>query len=104
MASQRARHIAGGAPLSIDRDNDKNPVVSLREIADETIDLNELEESVIRNLQRHVEIDEPEDDEIALDTVEENLSIEDNKNNVAEIEQGAADIIGSDIETNPDLK
>ena len=62
LAAQRARHISAGAALTIDRDDDKNPVVSLREIADQTVDLAELKEELIRSLQRHVEQDEPEDD------------------------------------------
>ncbi|WP_374448994.1 DNA-directed RNA polymerase subunit omega [Stella sp.] len=62
MAGQRAREVAAGAPLTIDRDNDKNPVVALREIADATISLATLQESLIRGLQRHVENDEPEED------------------------------------------
>ena len=63
LASQRSRTISAGAPLSVDRDNDKNPVVALREIADETIELEELEESVVRGMQKHVEIDEPEEED-----------------------------------------
>ena len=63
LAAQRSRTISAGAPLSIDRDNDKNPVVALREIADETIELEELEDNVIRGMQKHVEIDEPEDED-----------------------------------------
>ncbi len=66
MAAQRSRQISAGELLTIDRDNDKNPVIALREIADSTIDQEELRESVIRGLQRHVEIDEPEDDEMEL--------------------------------------
>ncbi len=63
LAGQRARDISAGAPLTIDRDNDKNPVVSLREIADETVSLDALESALIQGLQKHVEIDEPEEDE-----------------------------------------
>ena len=63
LAAQRSRTISAGAPLSIDRDNDKNPVVALREIADDTIELEELEDNVIRGMQKHVEIDEPEDED-----------------------------------------
>ena len=62
LAAQRARHISAGAALTVDRDDDKNPVVSLREIADETVQLDELKEDLIKSLQRHVEQDEPEDD------------------------------------------
>ena len=62
IAAQRARHISAGAALTIERDNDKNPVISLREIADETVDTKELKEDLIKSLQRHVDQDEPEDD------------------------------------------
>src|SRR5260370_18757743 len=69
LAAQRAREITSGAPLSIDRDDDKNPVVALREIADETVGLDQLKTSVVRGMQKHVEIDEPEEThELELDT------------------------------------
>jgi DNA-directed RNA polymerase subunit omega len=61
LAAQRAREITSGAPLSIDRDDDKNPVVALREIADETIGLPHLKEAVVRGMQKHVELDEAEE-------------------------------------------
>lgn len=63
LAGQRARDISAGAPLTVDRDNDKNPVVALREIADETVSLDALEGALIQGLQKHVEIDEPEEDD-----------------------------------------
>ena len=59
LATQRARKISSGAPLTIDRDNDKNPVVSLREIADETVELHNLKEEIITGYQRFL----PHDDE-----------------------------------------
>jgi DNA-directed RNA polymerase subunit omega len=69
LAAQRAREITSGAPLSIDRDDDKNPVVARREIADETVALDHLKSSVVRCMQKHVEIDEPEEShELELDT------------------------------------
>jgi DNA-directed RNA polymerase subunit omega len=61
VASQRAREITAGAPLTLDRDNDKNPVVALREIADETVAIDRLQDQLIRGMQKHVEIDEPEE-------------------------------------------
>jgi DNA-directed RNA polymerase subunit omega len=61
LAAQRAREITSGAPLTLDRDDDKNPVVALREIADETVALDHLRGSVVRGMQKHVEIDEPEE-------------------------------------------
>ena len=61
LAAQRAREITAGGPLTLDRDDDKNPVVALREIAEETIALDHLRGSVVRGMQKHVEIDEPEE-------------------------------------------
>jgi DNA-directed RNA polymerase subunit omega len=62
VAAQRAREIAAGASITLDRDNDKNPVVALREIADVTVSLEGLQESLVKGLQRQVEIDEPEEE------------------------------------------
>jgi len=61
VAAQRAREITAGAELTLDRDDDKNPVVALREIADDTVALDRLQDSLIRGMQKHVEIDEPEE-------------------------------------------
>jgi DNA-directed RNA polymerase subunit omega len=63
LSAQRARDVAGGAQLTVDRDNDKNPVVALREIADETIGLDTLQENLIKGMQKHVEIADSEDDQ-----------------------------------------
>jgi DNA-directed RNA polymerase subunit omega len=60
LASHRARMISGGQQITIARDNDKNPVVALREIADETITPGDLKEDLIHSLQKLVEVDEPE--------------------------------------------
>lgn len=62
LVAQRARDISAGAALSVERDNDKNPVVSLREIAASTLNHEDLKESLIKGLQKHVEADEPEED------------------------------------------
>jgi DNA-directed RNA polymerase subunit omega len=74
-ASQRARDISAGTALTIDRDNDKNPVVALREIAEQTVDPEELEQAVIQGLQRHVEQDEPEDEDLDALSVGEGLGL-----------------------------
>lgn len=66
MASQRAREIGGGVALTVERDNDKNPVVALREIADETVVLDELRESLVRGHQKVIASDEHEDEIIDL--------------------------------------
>ena len=66
LASQRARDISSGSDLTLDRDNDKNPVVALREIAEDKFTPADLREALIRSLQRHAEIDEPEEDLMEL--------------------------------------
>ena len=62
LAGHRARQISQGAQITVDRDNDKNPVVALREIAEETLSPGDLKEDLIHSLQKHVEVDEPEVD------------------------------------------
>lgn len=66
LAGHRARQISQGQPITIERDNDKNPVVALREIADETLSPGDLKEDLIHSLQKHVEVDEPEADQPAI--------------------------------------
>jgi DNA-directed RNA polymerase subunit omega len=65
LAAHRAREISSGSPISVDRDNDKNPVVALREIAEESIPVEDLREHAIQALQRQIEVDEPEEDKMA---------------------------------------
>lgn len=83
MAAHRARMISSGAQITVNRDNDKNPVVALREIGDETISPEDLREDLIHSLQKYVEVDEPEettapviegatdDDSMTFDTMSE---------------------------------
>jgi DNA-directed RNA polymerase subunit omega len=66
LSAHRARVLSQGAPLTVERDNDKNPVVALREIADETIVTDDLREEYIHAMQKHVEVDEPETSEVPL--------------------------------------
>lgn len=66
LAAHRAREISAGGPITVDRDNDKNPVVSLREIAEETQSADELRERLIEANQAQIEVDEPEEDSMAL--------------------------------------
>lgn len=63
-AAQRAREISAGASLTIDRDRDKNPVVALREIAEATVSVEHLQASLVSGLQKQVEVDEPEEEEL----------------------------------------
>ena len=66
LAAHRAREIAAGSPLSVERDNDKNPVVALREIEEETQGADDLRERLIESLQTQIEVDLPEDDDMSL--------------------------------------
>lgn len=66
LAAHRAREISAGSAITVDRDNDKNPVVSLREIADETQAAEDLRERLIESNQTQIEVDEPEEDSMAL--------------------------------------
>jgi DNA-directed RNA polymerase, omega subunit len=66
LASHRGRMISSGAAITVERDNDKNPVVALREIADTTISPEDLREDLIHSLQKYVEVDEPEPETVPL--------------------------------------
>ncbi len=66
LAAHRARMISSGSQITIDRDNDKNPVVALREIADETVSPEDLKEDLIHSLQKYTEVDEPEPENVPL--------------------------------------
>ncbi|KAA0912646.1 DNA-directed RNA polymerase subunit omega [Aquicoccus porphyridii] len=66
LAAHRARELTAGAPITVERENDKNPVVALREIADETQSVEDLRERLIESNQNQIEVDEPEDDAMAI--------------------------------------
>jgi DNA-directed RNA polymerase subunit omega len=66
LAAHRAREVSAGSPITVDRDNDKNPVVALREIAEETQQADALRERMIEANQTQIEVDEPEEDSMAL--------------------------------------
>jgi DNA-directed RNA polymerase subunit omega len=68
VASHRARMIASGSKLTVERDNDKNPVVALREIAEITVSPGDLKEDLIHSLQKYVEVDEAEPEEPLIGT------------------------------------
>ncbi len=67
LAAERTRALAAGEPLTLDRDNDKDPIVALREIAEETVTAEDLYEARIQSLQRYVERDEPEEDDLSME-------------------------------------
>jgi DNA-directed RNA polymerase subunit omega len=76
IAAQRARDISSGGRITVERDNDKNPVVALREIADDTVGLDHLRNALVQGLQKHVEVDEPEEDEMESFMPEGDLGFE----------------------------
>ncbi len=77
LAAHRARLVSQGAPLTVERDRDKDPVVSLREIAAETINKDDLREEFIHAMQKHVEVDEPEETEVPLIAQSGDMSVVD---------------------------
>ena len=83
LAAHRARMISGGVEPSLDRDNDKNPVLALREIAVETVTFDELMESTIESHQRQIEVDEPDDEDLSLLTGEGRKVKDDNAGEAA---------------------
>ena len=74
VAAQRAKDIEQGAPLRVDRDNDKNSVVALREIAEDKVSIEDLQKSLVLNLQKYVEVEEPEEEEIEIIAAEKELA------------------------------
>jgi DNA-directed RNA polymerase subunit omega len=99
LAAQRAREISAGSPLTVEKDNDKNPVIALREIADDSLVLENLRQSLIQGLQRQVESEEPQDDamellaqdrdiagvpeEATMDGIEDEMDVEDAETDAA---------------------
>jgi len=98
LAAQRAREISSGAPLTIDRDTAKDPVVALREIADGTITPDELREARIRTMQRYVERDEPEEDELSLEFAGRQLSAVHEELTADNLHKVFSDIVGDEVE------
>ena len=74
VAAQRAKDIASGSPITVSKDNDKNPVIALREIADETVSIEELQKSLVMGLQKYVEVEEPEEEELEIMAAEKELA------------------------------
>lgn len=99
IAAQRGRNIGAGASLTVDRDNDKNAVVALREIAEGTVDLKELENNLIRSLQKVVEVEEPPEEEMDLLAIQRELRIEQGEPQVEEeLAEDVLHVEGEDIE------
>jgi DNA-directed RNA polymerase subunit omega len=99
LAAQRARNLGAGVPLTVDRDNDRNPVVALREIAEGTVNVSELENNLIRGLQKFVEMDEPEEDDMDLLAIQREIDAEQGEPEPSsEIEEDVLHVEGEDAE------
>jgi DNA-directed RNA polymerase subunit omega len=97
-AAQRARNISRGEELTVERDNDKNPVVALREIADDTVDLPSLEADIIKSLQRAPEPEPAEEEVLDLIATDENIFGVMDVNEEPANEAGLEDLSADDIE------
>ena len=73
VAAQRAKDISAGSPITLPRDNDKNPVIALREIAENTVNIEDLQKSLVMGLQKYVEVEEPEEEELEIMAAEKEL-------------------------------
>lgn len=107
LAAQRARNIGAGARLTIDADNDKNPVIALREIAESTINLGDLENNLIQGLQKVVEMDEPGEEDVDMLSLQKEMGaapseprivVADEVNNDADGAEEDADDDGAETE------
>ena len=109
VAAQRARKIGSGAALTLDRDNDKNPVVALREIAESTVDIEDLKEEIIRGKQRIIAMDDDGEDVVDSMEGEEEwkamargagpISMDADDEDEEDAEPGLEDMAGGDAET-----
>lgn len=105
VAAQRAKDIAAGSPITVAKDNDKNPVIALREIAEETVSIEELQKSLVMGLQKYVEVEEPEEEELEIMAAEKELADLDEQFSGLLMDTDIADnmqVVGEDGETDLD--
>ena len=106
VAAQRAKDIAAGSPITVAKDNDKNPVIALREIADETVSIEELQKSLVMGLQKYVEVEEPEEEELEIMAAEKELAALDEQFSGLLLDTDIADnmqVVGEDGEAEVDV-
>lgn len=103
MAAQRARDISSGGQLTVERDNDKNPVVALREIAEDTVELDHLRNSLVTGLQKHVEVDEPEEDEMEAFMPERDIAFENMAANEDEVVEDGLTVSDEGVDFDADM-
>jgi len=113
VAAQRSKDISAGSVIMVDRDNDKNSVVALREIAENKVSIEDLQESLVKNQQKLVEIQEPEDEEVEIISAEKELAAldaqfssdmisDEDLNNVMQIHDGTDEDDNLDLESDVD--
>ena len=113
VAAQRAKDIGAGSMIMVDRDNDKNSVVALREISENRVSIEDLQESLVKNQQKLVEIQEPEDEEVEIISAEKELAAldaqfssdmitDEDLNNVMQIHEGSDDDDNLDLDSDID--
>ena len=99
LAAQRARNVGAGALLTVERDNDKNPVVALREIADDKVSLSDLENSLIQSLQKVVDVEEPGEDVVDILSIQKIIGSDmDERSDAEEIAEDLLHIEGEEPE------
>ncbi len=106
VATQRAKDISAGAPITVSRDNDKNSVVALREIAEEKVNIEDLQKSLVMGLQKFVEVEEPEEEEMEILAAEKELAELDEQFSGLLIDSEVADVMqihSSDADDNLDF-
>lgn len=114
VAAQRTKDLSSGSPMTVAKDNDKNPVIALREIADGTINIEDLQKSLVMGLQKFVEVEEPEEEELEILAAEKELSeLEDQFSGVSldtddmsdsmQIRDGEDDVMDLDAEAESDV-
>ncbi len=113
VAAQRAKDIEAGSPIQVSRDNDKNSVIALREISENRVSIEDLQESLVKNQQKLVEIQEPEDEEVEIISAEKELAeldaqfssdmiSDEDLNNVMQIHDGNDDDDNLDLDSDVD--
>ncbi len=91
IAAQRAKDLSAGAPMTVEKDNDKNPVIALREIAENTVNIEELQRSLVMGLQKYVEVEEPEEEELEILAAEKELADLDEQFSAVSLNAGELD-------------
>lgn len=103
IAAQRGRDISSGSPLTVERDNDKNPVVALREIAEDMLPLDNLRTAIVTGLQKHVENDEPEEDEMEAFMPEGDIAFENMASNEDEVTEDGLTVSEEGVDFDADF-